>query len=170
LNTVRKAYTKRQQEMYFASLEDLTGHVEILVFPRAVEKTGDLWHAENIVIVSGKVTNEDGMPKIIVESAERVDMYSVETFKRIQLTRQKNERLESEPLADQKIVITLKTESVNQHLLQTLSSTLGKLPKGDSPVYVKVQGTLIHTPHSIQAEENSLEQLKKMEGIENVER
>jgi DNA polymerase-3 subunit alpha len=186
LNTVRKTYTKKQQEMYFASLEDLSGHVEILVFPRALEKTGGMWEMENIVIVTGKLATEDGTPKILVESAEKVDQQSVDTFKRIQLTREKHESLSPSPsgrgvrgegafsgntvLPEQRMVVTLKDAMVSQSLLQTLSSALEKFPKGETPVYVRIQGALIHTPHSVRLEESLLEQLQEMEGIERVEK
>jgi DNA polymerase-3 subunit alpha len=169
LSAVRKAYTKKQQEMYFGTLEDLTGHVEILVFPRALEKTAGLWEAENIVTVVGKVANEDGSPKIMVETAEKVDMHSVETFKRIQLTRQMHEKA-APALPDRKLVITLHDQAVGPDLLQTLSSALEKFPKGTTPVYVRIQGTLIQTPHTVAPSEDILEQLKHLEGIESVER
>ncbi len=189
ISTVRKTYTKRQQEMFFVSLEDLTGRVEVLVFPRAVEKTGGMWIEDELVIVQGRLSNEDGVPKILAEDAEKVDLQSVETFKRVLLTRAKNEPQTvnnqqpttngqhhlSHPVLDAgsgknlRLTITLQDSAVSKQLLETVSATLARLPKGETPVYVRVQGATIHTPHTIEATEDTKKQLADIAGVASVE-
>jgi len=168
ISTVRKTYTKRQQEMFFVSLEDLTGRVEVLVFPRAVEKTLGMWIEDELVIVSGRLSNEDGVPKIIAENAEKVDLQSVETFKRILLTQTKNKPpIQTAP--NQRLVITLIDSAVSKQLLETISSTLSHLPQGVHKVYVRVQGATIETPHSIEVNEEIKKQLADISGVAVVE-
>lgn len=179
ISTVRKTYTKRQQEMFFVQLEDLTGRVEVLVFPRAVEKTGGMWIEDELVIVQGKLSNEDGVPKIIAENAEKVDLQSVETFKRVLLTRAKNEADFNHPQAfasqpsieapQQKLVITLLDAAISKKLLETISTTLAHLPKGQTIVYVRVQGATIKTPHFIAVSDEIKKQLADISGVASVE-
>jgi DNA polymerase-3 subunit alpha len=205
ISTVRKTYTKRQQEMFFVNLEDLTGRVEVLVFPRAVEKTLGMWIEDELVIVRGRLSNEDGVPKIIAEEAEKVDLQSVETFKRVLLTRTKNEgsghpelvsgsrtntsALSNEEMLKQparnashndaggvqhnaknpRITITLQDSAVSKQLLETISSTLTHLHKGNTSIYVRVQGATIETTHSIEMTEEIKKQLTDIAGVESVE-
>jgi DNA polymerase-3 subunit alpha len=171
ISTVRKTYTKRQQEMFFVTLEDLTGRVEVLVFPRAVEKTGGIWIEDELVIVQGRLSNEDGVPKIMAEDAEKVDLQSVETFKRVLLTRAKNESAQTAPipLLSQRLIITLQDAAISKQLLETVSATLARLPKGETLVYVRVQGATIHTPHTIEATEDTKKQLADIAGVVSVE-
>lgn len=65
---IKKITTKRGENMAFASLEDLTGMVELVVFPRTYRECGSLLKAEGAVLVSG-ITNRSGEDtKIIVNT------------------------------------------------------------------------------------------------------
>lgn len=89
ISALRKAYTKDQKTMYFATIEDTTGRIEAVVFPRIAEQTESLWVAENLVVVGGKISLRDGSPKIMVERAERLSEKEVETWQRALLTQRK---------------------------------------------------------------------------------
>ena len=52
---VRRHTTKKGDEMAFVTLEDLQGACDVVVFPRAWDKTKHLWQPERILVVSGKV-------------------------------------------------------------------------------------------------------------------
>src|SRR5262249_9402216 len=54
LSGVRRIITKRKDTMLVAQLEDLHGSVEIVVFPRTLERPGDVWHEGGSVSVGGK--------------------------------------------------------------------------------------------------------------------
>ncbi|MCT6647285.1 OB-fold nucleic acid binding domain-containing protein, partial [Enterococcus faecalis] len=43
ITTVRKILTKSGSTMFFVGLEDMTGRIEILVFGKTAEHTGDAW-------------------------------------------------------------------------------------------------------------------------------
>ncbi|MCZ7545249.1 MAG: DNA polymerase III subunit alpha [Anaerolineae bacterium] len=66
---VRPHVTKSGKAMAFATIEDLTGPVEVVIFPRAWESTRDLWVADTPVLVRGKLDVKDGIPKILCDSA-----------------------------------------------------------------------------------------------------
>ncbi len=65
---VRAKTTKANSLMGFVILEDLTGQVEGLVFPRVWERIGQDLEADRPVVLSGRLSvREDEAPKLIVE-------------------------------------------------------------------------------------------------------
>jgi DNA polymerase-3 subunit alpha len=59
VTTVRKIVTKNNASMAFVGFEDKTGALEIVVFPKAYEKTPELWQPDQVVLVRGKVSYKD---------------------------------------------------------------------------------------------------------------
>jgi len=58
---VKKLYTKNgNKEMCFATIEDLYGNFEIVLFPGAFEKNKDKIFVDNLVSVKGKLSIRDG--------------------------------------------------------------------------------------------------------------
>ena len=56
VESVRNVITKTSsQPMCFAVISDLVKTVEVVVFPRVYAATSGVWHADNIVLVSGRV-------------------------------------------------------------------------------------------------------------------
>jgi DNA polymerase-3 subunit alpha len=67
ITKVRTTYTRRKNEkMAIAYLEDLTGAVEIVAYPKAYSKVGEHLREEASVFVIGRVELEEKSPKIIV--------------------------------------------------------------------------------------------------------
>jgi DNA polymerase-3 subunit alpha len=79
ITTVRKIITKSGKSMAFARLEDKTGDLELVVFPKAYELAVDLWEPDTIIAVSGKVSykDRDGRMtsdlKLMVDSVSLID-------------------------------------------------------------------------------------------------
>ena len=67
---LRLLMTKKRDAMAAATLEDLSGTVEIVVFPKTFERTRDLWAEDQILIVSGKVDSRNDALQLIVDTAE----------------------------------------------------------------------------------------------------
>ncbi|AGC68480.1 DNA polymerase III subunit alpha [Thermoclostridium stercorarium subsp. stercorarium DSM 8532] len=66
---VKTITTKSNQLMAFVTVEDLTGQMEVIVFPSILEKYGELIKPELPVWIEGKLSiREDEQPKIIVET------------------------------------------------------------------------------------------------------
>jgi DNA polymerase-3 subunit alpha len=61
---------KTGAEMAFAKLDDGTGIIEVVVFPRIFRETRDFWNEGNPLLISGRVDVRDETPGIIVESIE----------------------------------------------------------------------------------------------------
>ena len=65
ITAIREITTKAGQLMMFARLEDMTGAVEVVVFPRILMDTKSYWKKETCVIVTGELSARDSSPKII---------------------------------------------------------------------------------------------------------
>ncbi len=67
--SLRKFYTKKNKLMAFVKIEDLTGNVEVIIFPELYEKKADLLFEDKFVIIEGKTDiKEDEDIKILAES------------------------------------------------------------------------------------------------------
>ena len=70
INFVKKIVTKKGDPMLFAQLEDLTGKIELVIFPRIYAGDPDIWQEGNIVIVPGRVDGRGDELKIICQRAK----------------------------------------------------------------------------------------------------
>ena len=67
-------YTKNNQRMAFITLEDLTGTVEIIVFPKDLEQYAGLVEVEHKVFIKGRATVEEEKDgKVICEKIVRFE-------------------------------------------------------------------------------------------------
>lgn len=79
ITAARKIVTKSGKSMAFVQLEDKTGSLELVVFPKAYETAVDLWEPDKIIAVSGKVSFKDREGrmtsdlKIMVDTATLID-------------------------------------------------------------------------------------------------
>lgn len=107
----KKIITKNGQMMAFFTLEDFTGAVEVIVFPRIYEKYAEQIKNDTVLIVQGRVNKQDEEVKFI---ADRLTP----------LLTQKSEQ----------VYIQLKGEE-DLFLFQQLKNILLNYP-GDAPVYL----------------------------------
>ncbi len=69
ISTIKKIYTKKGDAMLFVKVEDTTGDIEILVFPKVLEKNPHLWQPDNLIICSGVISDKDGERKVLCDLA-----------------------------------------------------------------------------------------------------
>jgi hypothetical protein len=67
LSELRPYITRNGAEMGFASLEDLQGHIDLVIFARSWEKVVDWLHPDMVVMVTGRIDRSRGDPKVIVD-------------------------------------------------------------------------------------------------------
>lgn len=72
ISRVKKIITRTGRPMLFLSLEDLTDKIEVVAFPGIVEKNPTIFQENKIVLISGRVDNREGTPKIICEEIEEI--------------------------------------------------------------------------------------------------
>ena len=70
---VRRVVTRKGQIMAYASLEDLTGTVDIVLFPRTFEQVRLLFEPDKVVVVQGKVDARAGSTRATGSAASPID-------------------------------------------------------------------------------------------------
>ncbi|MEA3295668.1 MAG: DNA polymerase III subunit alpha [Patescibacteria group bacterium] len=72
ISLIKKITTKTGKQMLFVKLEDLTGKIELVVFPTVLQRNPNIFQENKIVAVTGKVDNRDSVPKILCEYIEEI--------------------------------------------------------------------------------------------------
>jgi DNA polymerase-3 subunit alpha len=70
ITSIKKIITKTKEQMLFVTLEDLTGSVEIIVFPSTLKENPEIWVEDKMLLVTGKVNTKEGIPKLICEKVK----------------------------------------------------------------------------------------------------
>ena len=70
--TLQKILTRSNQNMVFAKIEDLTANVEVLIFPKVLERVKEMITHDKVISVDGFLSFKDGSPKILAE-----DVYAI---------------------------------------------------------------------------------------------
>ncbi|TDA63469.1 MAG: DNA polymerase III subunit alpha [Clostridia bacterium] len=78
----RKNFTKKNETMAYVTLEDTTGAVEVVLFPRTYAQVGDLLGDDVPLVVEGRVDRQEERVKIV---AERVQPLSEVKTRRVLL-------------------------------------------------------------------------------------
>jgi DNA polymerase III subunit alpha len=74
ITQAKKIRTKKGDPMMFATLDDLEGSVEMLIFGKALEAHGDALTLDSVVLVRGRVDHKDAAKTcIVVQEAERFE-------------------------------------------------------------------------------------------------
>ena len=72
LSGVRRITTRKGEAMLVANLEDLTGAIELVAFPRTLARYGDLLRDDAAVKVTARVENRRDVTQLVVETVEMV--------------------------------------------------------------------------------------------------
>jgi len=64
---------KNGSEMAFATLEDETGKIELVVFPKTYSSYRELWVKDRVVIVEGKIETRDERVTVVADKAEALN-------------------------------------------------------------------------------------------------
>jgi len=123
ISAIKKIVTKSNEPMVFATIEDTSNKIEVLVFPKILKQDPELWQTDKLVTLSGRVNNKDGNLKIIVDEAKP-------------LSSNDGTDLIDSPPAPTKLVIELPSSTTKEILLK-LKETLGEFP-GELPVVLKL--------------------------------
>lgn len=73
LTAVKAVTTKKGDRMAIITIEDLTGHSEAVVFPKAFERIGELIVPDARLMVWGKVDRRDDQVQFIIDDAEPIE-------------------------------------------------------------------------------------------------
>jgi len=73
ISNVHKIFTKKNELMMFVKIEDLSGTLELIIFPRLLQQNPSLWEEDKFIFATGKISDKDDTPKILVEKAIAID-------------------------------------------------------------------------------------------------
>ncbi len=72
VTSIQKITTRTNQKMLFARFEDLNANIEILVFPKLLAGTEELWVPDKILAIDGYINFKDGTPKILADVVQEI--------------------------------------------------------------------------------------------------
>lgn len=73
ITQVQKIVTRNGQSMLFVKLEDRTGAIEVLVFPKIYKQTGDFWKEDEVVVVKGKINPKEDDLKLLADKVTLIE-------------------------------------------------------------------------------------------------
>ena len=159
LTMAKGKITRKGAMMGLFTLEDLTGQIEGLVFPKVYEKCALLLEVDELIIAEGKLSlREEEEPKLLVDSVRRLDRHSAATHvkpvkeaaqeARADAQRARQARQEAAMAASQSKLTDAQLAKQAAQKLYLLLPTRADMPfvkercaahPGSVPVYVKLQ-------------------------------
>ncbi len=118
ITNIHKILTKAGDPMLFVTIEDSTDATEIIIFPKLLAKTQEIWQPNVMVIANGKVSDKDGSPKLLTESVSI-------------LTEEVLQRYQKQTGSNTKLWITLPagtTKNQLEEVKQALTASSGHIP------------------------------------------
>lgn len=144
----KKIITKSGQPMMFVLLEDLTHGMEVLVFPKLLAETSDMWNDGARIIVDGTLSDKDGETKVLANSVKPLTKDAPVMA-----------RSASTQAAPSRITIILPASLTKEGLQQLRSSLASLHTDAGMPVTLSIprggQVTTIATPYRIMKNDES---------------
>ncbi|MFA4871980.1 MAG: DNA polymerase III subunit alpha [Patescibacteria group bacterium] len=78
ITAIKRIFTKKGDAMLFVKIEDNSGEVELLVFPKVLEQNPHLWQEDNIIICSGKISDKDNEIKLLCDKAAILNLDNID--------------------------------------------------------------------------------------------
>jgi len=72
ISSVKRVVTKKGDQMVFVELEDLTGKIEVIVFPKLLRRDPSIWVENKIILVEGKIDTRSDVAKMICEKVSEL--------------------------------------------------------------------------------------------------
>ncbi len=147
ITAVQKVFTRTSEPMLFVTVEDLTGNIEVLVFPKLLKETSEIWQEDNIVLIGGKINTRDNQMKLLCNEVVEINQQKAQNFeKNKQHNFEKNLELSSvekntNNLNKEKTVFIKFPEKSDIELLKRIQKTLIECQGKDKVVlYIPTNG------------------------------
>ncbi len=126
ITNIKKVITRNNQPMLFVKLEDMSGRIEVLVFPKILEQNPALWEEDNIVLAKGRVSDKDGSAKLLCSEVKMLDLKSME------------DAAQTIPTEKHGLVYLTIPQQSGQQIFEKLKTTFSKFP-GEFRVHLKIR-------------------------------
>ena len=158
----RMMTTKSNSMMAFTSVEDLTGTMEVIVFPKVLDAFRDSLHENAVVVIDGRLSvREDEASKLLAESIVPIDNYDP--------ARLDNGRPDPMKTAAKKLYIRVPSRSSREYA--KVVNLLG-IFDGDMPVLLYLTDTkqYLRVPRHLYASGHPLlfKELERLVGTDNI--
>ncbi|MFA5128102.1 MAG: DNA polymerase III subunit alpha [Patescibacteria group bacterium] len=172
IDTAKKKITRKGDTMMFVTIQDLSGSLELLVFPRTYEATKSVWVEGSTVCVVGKTSEDEGDDKLFVEKAYEVNennapMLAMQLNSGVQAAARTipvTSVREPEPnyYPESGLLVSLSSVEVKEKA-EAIKNIFAKYP-GEKQVYLSVGGNRIKTSYKIQMTAELANELEALVG------
>ncbi len=131
ISQVKRLRTKKGDPMVFATLDDLHGSVELVIFADTLEEAGNAVEQDAVVLIKGKVDHKDASRTCVVVS-------SVDRFEPTDEELARAEEEAAREVVPEVLQIRLDVKVVQADVLDDLRDVLSSFP-GDSEVVVELE-------------------------------
>lgn len=176
INAIREITTKRGQKMAFVRIEDLSGEIEVILFPAAYAQYADHWAQDKVVLVRGKLNAKDRDGnigeelKVLLDSASEVSLEQAEALKPKEQSHLSGPGAMGVVSNNERLYIRL-SSSEDEALLVDLKKTIDKY-HGQTEVVLVIgeeeQKKAIKLPSGIEISSEGPRLLSQLMGSENV--
>ncbi|HPV70826.1 MAG TPA: DNA polymerase III subunit alpha [Candidatus Magasanikbacteria bacterium] len=156
VGSAKSIITKKGSQMLFVNLEDGTGQVEVIVFPKIYEQLKNLLVEGANVCILGKYSDREGEKKIIAEKAEILTKENIEIIKK-RFADYANHQ-ESSEAEEEELVIKI-TQPLTGEQITNLKKIFSNFP-GEVPVVMTAQGKKVATNFKVKKTEELLKQVQ----------
>ena len=160
----RQHFTKSGQKMAFATIEDMLGPIDVVLFPKVYDKYKDLLQEEAIVAIKGKMSMREGQtPSVTVDHIEIMTNEVAE--QEIQSTETASETKEK----PKELRLCLIYDVSNKAMHNEICDLLGQY-SGESEVYIKdeITGAKYKLPLKVEIRQSLRYELESMLGHDSI--
>jgi DNA polymerase III subunit alpha len=100
ISRLKRTLTRKNDPMAFFTLEDMTGSIEVLVFPKVMERALQFLENDKIVQVSGKLSDKDEEFKLLADEIKELPNDELYTMALAEMEKNKQVVLHMRQLAD----------------------------------------------------------------------
>lgn len=178
VTTMRKITTKNGDNMAFVTIEDKTGQLELIVFPKSFAKYAELWQSVLPLLVTGKVNTKDREGrtttdiKILVDSAVVINDEKAISFQKMQNSKQKTQDSTppaaiSTPSSELATSLVIAIDNLADSVVLMKIKELLSASSGQVPAYLIIggeQAKKIRLPFLVEPTEELITKLKDAVG------
>ncbi len=164
----RKIVTKSGKSMAFVQLEDKTGSLELVVFPKAYEAAVDLWEPDKIIAVSGKVSFKDRDGRMTSDLKLMVDTATLIDYDRAKGHKPMKKKVEK-PSSGADLILKIQNLT-DTELLMKIRKLLTNSP-GNQEAYLDIASNppkKLRLPYRVNVTDELKSQLHELLGTESV--
>ena len=164
----RNRVTKSNDMMSMISIEDITGTIDLMLFPRQFDRLNKVFEVENIVVITGTLSIREDEVKVVINQAE---LY--EDYLKKKTNSAKAVSIDTIPKSPRVYVQFLSTEYEQKkaELVEQIQQF-----KGDVPLLIciknaetrKITAGLLPQENWVSADDECIAKLKQSFGDENV--